>query len=115
LTSTHRAPSPTRQSLLRYLAGLSGRVPEGPSIGTLADVPTELLTALLPRSGELGWAEEDRALLLAVLADDSRDPVRRAVALAQTAPAEPPQPIPGANHSRLRTDASNADVRHARR
>jgi hypothetical protein len=79
----HRSAAATRQSLLRYLAGLSVVAHEGPSTGTLADVPTELLTAVLAHSSELGWQKEDRDLLFAVLATDPRDSIRRALKVAK--------------------------------
>ncbi len=77
------------QTLLRYLAGLSVFAREGPSTGTLADVPTQLLTTILAQVGELDWERDDRALLFAVLAKDARTSVRRAVAAAQCAAEKP--------------------------
>ena len=89
LKANHRAAASMHQTLLRYLAGLSVFAREGPSTGTLADVPTQLLTAVLARVGELGWERDDRALLFAVLAKDSRASVRRAVTAAQCAFEKP--------------------------
>jgi hypothetical protein len=89
LKANHRTAASMHQTLLRYLAGLSVFAREGPSTGTLADVPTQLLTAVLARVGELGWERDDRALLFAVLAKDSRASVRRAVTAAQCAFEKP--------------------------
>ncbi len=83
------------QTLLRYLGGLSAVARDGPSTGTLDEIPTELLTAVLARASQAGWKAEDRTLLFAVLAKDSRISVQRALTVAR-----------GVSQSRMSTQCS---------